>query len=267
MQNKKIVYIVAAVALGIVSIFLIHTQLQEKERVIRQLYESGKLTEVVVARRDIPKTSPIRPNMVELIKVPANEVRPGAVTSVNSVLSKVATVDILTDQIIYSSMLRLPEQAQSVAQKIAPGKRAFTVAIDKISAVGGEIRSGDKVDIVGILGIPQQIGDQQIMQRVVMTLFENVAVLDAGSGEKGLDSITFALTAEETRILNYSLELGAIKLVLRSPLDAAAQGTFQPFTFESFMQKIYAAMGGRPQPPAMPQPPQKTEVEVYRGGN
>ncbi|MCF7887243.1 MAG: Flp pilus assembly protein CpaB [Candidatus Omnitrophica bacterium] len=259
MDKKKLINLGIGVILAIIAIFIINARLQERERMIQRLVQEGQITQVLVASKDIEKGQVIQENMLGFMKVPSKKLKSNALQSPESAVGKVAKVDILRKQEILSTMVELPEGSQSLSQKTPPGKKAYTISIDKISAVGGNIRPGNRVDVVTIMQLPQTQG------QTVMTLFEAAKVLQMGQGGRNLDSITLALTTEEIKILTFALQNGQIKLVLRSPLDEPEGTAFQPFTYQTFMQKIYNAMGINPQESPVPEK-KEPEVEIYRGG-
>lgn len=264
-MNKRFINLAVALVLGIIAIFFINTHLQKQEGVISQLVQQGKLAEVVMSNRDIPKGTVIQKNMVDIAKVSSADLTPGYLKSFDSVIGKVAIVDILKDQYIYASMIQLTQQEQTLSQNTPRGKRAYTIEIDKISAVGGMIKANDKVDIIGIL--PQGGGPDK---NVILTLLEDIKVLSLGTqGEK--ETITIAVSSEEIKILLWALEAGRIKFVLRSPLDTAQEGTLKPFTYEQFVQKVQRASGMIEQPRSSQTQQQQEKkqpkpVEIYKGG-
>lgn len=258
MDKKKFINLGIGVVLAIIAIVIINARLQERENIIQRLIQEGNVAQVLVASRDIKKGEVIRENMLGFVKIRSENLKNNALQSPESAVGKVAKVDILQKQEILSTMVTLPEGTQSLSQKTPPGKKAYTISIDKISAVGGNIRPGNKVDVVSIMQLPQTQG------QTVMTLFEAARVLQMGQGGKNLDSITLALTSEEIKVLTFALQNGQIKLVLRSPLDEPEGTAFQPFTYQAFMQKIYNAMGIQPQQGPVQQKP---DVEIYRGGS
>ncbi len=267
MDRKRFINLAIGVILAVVAVSLISIRSQEKDKVIRNLITRGELTEVVAATQDIPKNKVIRSNMVSLVRVVTKDLQQGALKSIDSVIGKLADVDILKDQYIYSNMVRFSRSAETLSQKTPSGKRAFTISIDRISAVGGLIKAGDRIDVVGMVNIPQVAGGKQSTQKVVLTLFENAKVLYVDEGSKSQRTVTLALIPEEIKILTYALELGQIKLVLRPPLDTSEEGSFKPFTFETFMQKIYKAINFDPTRVAPPAPKkEEPKVEIYRGG-
>jgi pilus assembly protein CpaB len=260
MDKKKLINLGIGVILAIIAIFIINARLQERERIIQRLIQEGQIAQVLVASQDIEKGQVIQEDMLGFMKVPSKNLKSNALQSPESAVGKIARVDILRKQEILSTMVELPEGSQSLSQKTPPGKKAYTISIDKISAVGGNIKAGDRVDVIGIMQLPQTQG------QTVMILFEGAKVLQTGGGGRNLESITLALSSEEIRVLTFSLQNGKVKLVLRSPLDENRGDVFQPFTYQTFMQKIYNAMGINPQESPVPQE-KKPNVEIYRGGS
>ena len=265
MERKKLIPLVVAIVLGALAVFMINSHFQQQNAVIQRLISEGRITRVVIATTDIKRGELIRDNMITLVQIATKDKQPGAIESPESLIGKVASTGILQKQQILSSMVEFPEGRMILSEKTPPGKKAYTISIDNISAVGGQIRNGDRIDVIGVMRIPQNIGGKTITQEIILTLFENAKVLDTELAGKGLNSITLALTGDEIKILTFALENGKVKLVLRSPLDTAEEGALKPFTFDTFLQKMYAAMGISPTAPKQA-PVQKKGVEIFRGG-
>ncbi len=113
-----------------------------------------------------------------------------------------------------------------------PGKRAMTVMIDSLSAVGGLINPGDFVDILADLLVPNA-QDPQEKTPITSVLFQNVQVLAVNSNFKPVGSaltyqqqeksrslnITLALSPEEVGLITFTQKYGQLKLALRSPVE------------------------------------------------
>lgn len=259
MDKKKVINLGIGILLAVVAIMIINNRLQERERMIRRLIQEGEVVEVLVASQDIRKGEVVRENMLGFMRTHSSELKPNALRSPESAIGKVARVDILPRQEILANMLKLPTDTQVLSQRTPRGRRAYTISIDRVSAVGGNVKAGDRVDVVGIMQLPQTPG------QTVMTLFEGARVLTVEEAGRNLDSITLALTSDEIKALTFALENGKVKLVLRSPLDEPEGIAFQPFTYDTFIQKIYQAMGISldDMPVEVPEDP---GVEIYRGG-
>ena len=261
MMNKKIIYLVTGIIIAAVAVFLINQKVSNLQQIVNQLTRQGRLATVIVAAHDIPKETIIKARMLRRAKVPTKTVSSGVIRDPGSVIGKVARVDIMRNQYIYTNMLRLPRQANTLAQRTPRGKRAVTVDVDIISAVGGLIKPLDHVDVIGIINIPQNVGGKTYNQQLVLTLFQNIEVL-AAQRTKSKVNITLALTADEAKLLRYVLQIGKIELALRAPLDMSKDAT-PPVSYETLMRKIYEMMGVNPN---VAPKPKKKEIEVYKGG-
>lgn len=270
-MKKRIIGLIVGLGLAVIAVVIIHAQIQEREQVIRQLVVDGELSEVTVAARNISRGSVIGRGDVALVRAPTRELGPGIVRDPSAIIGTTAAADILREQPIYSSMVRLSPEVErevGVAQRIRGTRRAFTMSIDNIAAVGGQIRTGDRVDVIGSIQIPVTRDGRREAERAILTLFENIEVLNVGRSREAINSVTLSLTSEEVKILNYALEMGKVRLVLRSPAHIAEEGiAMQPFTFSNFMHKMHERMGIQP----MVEPEPEVEItppaiEIYRGG-
>lgn len=121
------------------------------------------------------------------------------------------------------------EVKTSFALRTPPGKRAVTILIDSLSAVGGLVNPGDFVDIIGHLNVPDQMDPKKTAERVISVLFQNVEVLAVGtnfmpsgnvaayeSQQKSRSlNVTLALEPEEASLLAFSQANGKLQMVLR----------------------------------------------------
>lgn len=115
-----------------------------------------------------------------------------------------------------------------------PGKRALTVEISSLAAVGGLVNPGDYVDIIAHLRIPEGGNTKtKKIENVTSVLFQDIQVLAVGTNYKPVANaltyaaqqkakklkVTLALTSEEAALLSFSEENGTLQLSLRSPSE------------------------------------------------
>ena len=73
--------------------------------------------------------------------------------------------------------MNLPGE-QGISPLIPEGLRACTIPVNEVTGVGGHIRNGDTVDIIGTF---RTLGEKRIVKDLeAVTLFQNVAVLATG---------------------------------------------------------------------------------------
>jgi Flp pilus assembly protein CpaB len=117
------------------------------------------------------------------------------------------------------------------------GKRATTIMIDSLSAVGGLIKPGDFVDIVADLKITEERDDKGYIissaKEITSIIFQNVQVLAVGANFKPVGdekvyqqqqkarslNVTLALDPEEVGLLLFSQKYGKLQMALRPPQE------------------------------------------------
>lgn len=272
---KKYLPLIIAAILGLIATFLVNVYIQQQaEEAKRGIIETQKnLSTVVIAIQDIPAGATISEGMVKEETVNVGMLQPRAATTLDRVLNKITVAPISKDEQILLNKLTVGGQEFSLSAKIPAGKRAITIPVDNISSVGGMIRPGDHVDVVGIVPIPGIGPDgKQVNQMTNMPLFQNVLVLAvgqdfataAGTQKQAAVSpiITFALSPQEANLIAFVQEQGKIRLILRSPQDATVQPAV-PATWDTLLRTVMPQAFQEAQKEA-PKANQK-QVEIIRG--
>jgi len=117
----------------------------------------------------------------------------------------------------------------SLALRTPPGKRAVTLKMDSLVAVGGLVNPGDYVDIISHLNVPAR--DPKAKDKkdsVTAMIFQNIQILAINTNidqpgtyaeqqkDPGL-KVTVAVTPEEASLLVFAEKNGKLELALRSP--------------------------------------------------
>ena len=212
------------------------------------LWQSEPLV-TLVAVRDIPADFKLDETMVEIQQVPRKWRQPKALSSVEDILGQITADPILQGEQVMSTKLVRADDA-GLAYFVQKKYRAVAIAADDVSAVGGHLKPGNTVDVVGTFDFGQ--GDKSDMRTV--TLFQNVRVLAVGgdtgrpttatirtSADLGADAdadllgndrraeasrseqartVTVELTPNEAQKLLLAQELGQLSLTLRSLWEA-----------------------------------------------
>jgi Flp pilus assembly protein CpaB len=181
--------------------------------------------------------------------------------------------------------------AGSFSVKTPAGKRAFTIMIDSLSAVGGLINSGDYVDILAQLQVPK--GEGKGSETVTAVLFQNLQILSIGTNFSPIGSqpqyenqqraqtlyITLALSPEEVGLLTFAQAHGKLQLTLRSPtekgkknIDVASWQTLATFVKENqgldlivpAAEKVGAKISDT-KPAAQPEQP-AADIQIFKSG-
>ncbi len=170
--------------------------------------------------------------------------------------------------------------------KTPPGKRAMTILIDSLSAVGGLINPGDFVDVIGELEAKEQAeGDKPT--KITSVIMQNVQVLAIGTNFQPVGNslvyqaqqrtkalnVTLALSPEETGLITFAQANGKLQLTLRSPSEQRTQ-SLQVASWETLADYVLERQGTQIDLSNQNKNIEETEsseevgsfVQVYRGG-
>jgi len=298
-MRKKLPLIIGIV-LALVAAYLIKVYTdQQRSAVIadanRKLAKlQSEQVSILVASRDLPKGSVLDRNSVETIIVLKQYVQPQAATSLDRVSGMFAVVPISKgEQITLNKFISAKaagiSNESSLAMVTPIGKRAVTISVDSIAAVGGMVRPGDYVDVVAMISVPvTNTQGKQTSQPAAVPLFQNVLVLAIGQNisasfpqddedkrskkSSKADSsplITLALNPKDANLLGFIQDQGKIRLALRSPSDAKIEQV-SPASWDSVFQYLApvetdevktkkAELSKESEP--------ESYVEIYRGTN
>jgi len=286
--------VVALVATYLIKIYTDQQRLAVIADANRKLSKiQSEQTPILVAAKDMPKGSTLDKDNVTVTIVSNQYVQPQAATSLDRVSGMLAAVPISKgEQITLNKLVSVRDIASSGASlsMVTPiGKRAVTISVDNISAVGGMIRPGDYVDVVAMITVPVTTAQgKQSTQATSVSLFQNVLVLaigqdmaTSGQQQSAVESrykkeekrvmdfsvITLALTPKESNLLGFVQDQGKIRLALRSPADAKIE-RIQSDSWDSLFQYLMPpeVVEAKDREAKEKKPPE-SYVEIYRGLN
>jgi len=288
MPRQRIVLIIGVVlALGAVFMTMIYIDQQRKiDRVrLQKNWENlqANQTAVLVAKKDIPKGSPVDETMFTTEIMVNKYVQPQAVTSMDRIAGMLTIAPISKgEQISLTKLSNLKNEG--VLSEVTPvGKRAITISVDNISALAGMIKAGDYVDVIAMLPDAMVTPEgKQVVQTTAISLFQNVLILAVGQetgtapvqaksryakegGEKKESSplITLALEPKEANLITYVQEVGRIRLVLRSPADSKIED-LKPANWNALLEYL-ASKNPAPKQEEKEESKPTGYVEIYRG--
>lgn len=172
----------------------------------------------------------------------------------------------------------------SLALRTPAGKRAVTVRVDSLSAVGGMVNPGDFIDIFANLDMPNpETGKTTTVSSMV---FQNIQILAVGTNLQNTGgyekqqaaralNLTLALTPEEAGLMAFIQSHGKMKLFLRAPAETETE-ILQTATWSSLADYVFEKQGTElavPRQRTMIQPlptEDKEEVkpfiQIFQGG-
>ncbi|MDD2211515.1 MAG: Flp pilus assembly protein CpaB [Clostridia bacterium] len=212
---KKLIFI--AFILSVITGFIGYNYLTNLEKKV-----AGQNMPVVVAKNQIPKHTIITAEMLDIIDLPQQAINPLSSSNTDSIIGKISKETIEpAEQILKTKISNAEEKNSGLSYTIAQGYRALTVKTDEVSGVAGEIKKGDRVDIVATM-LGEVNGQKVVTSRMIV---ENLEVLEVGmkSTDKNAartnTSVTLSVLAADVLKINYALSEGKYRLVLRSVVE------------------------------------------------
>lgn len=240
MQEKRRrgwVLTAAAIFFALIAGFLFFNYLNILERTI------GDRVSVIVAADGIPARTLITLDMLAEEELPKSFVHDSYFFSVTDLaIGFVASTDIEPGQIIQRNMV-------DANAGLEPGLRAVSLNTDQVSSVGGNVRPGNRVDVVVSFVGESEVGQTQVLLEDVKVIAVN-NLLPSGNDalpggvsanrflpDGGLvkDSVvTLALTPADAAELIYMTNFGLdVRLIIRR-LDEPESRPVAPITIDDF---------------------------------
>ncbi|WP_096787453.1 Flp pilus assembly protein CpaB [Rhodobacter sp. CZR27] len=223
------------------------------------------MVQVIVANRDIPFGMEIQPSMLKVIAWPKEALPPAAVTDAKMLLPaegqqpRRALKSISQGEIVLTSKVSGYGQKVTLVQNLAPNTRAMAIKVDAVTAVGGLVTPGDRVDIV--------LTQSQSGGLSATTILQNIRIVgvDQQTDERTEQSavartVTVEVTPEQGQALALAQKAGTLSLTLRT-LDAEPNRQLDSVALEDILNA--------PPPPAVDAPapePVRTRIKVRRAG-
>jgi pilus assembly protein CpaB len=186
----------------------------------------GEPVEVLVVSAPIRAGEPLDEARLGTREVPSGWVDPRAIPAarLRDVLGLAVSVDLEpgTGLAWTDCAGRLDPAAEDLARLVGPGERAMAIPVDGSLSLGGMLRPGHRVDILGTFQRGERRGE-----RVTVTLLQNVTVLATGRAVRGAGAaeearfrtVTLSVGMEESQLLAFATTQGSLSLVLRGQQD------------------------------------------------
>jgi pilus assembly protein CpaB len=230
----------------------------------------AKLTQVVVAARDLPVGTFLQEQDVTVVPWPAQAVPAGYTTQVSDAVGRGIIAAVSANEPLLASKLAERGSGGGLPIVIPEGMRAMSIAVDQVVGVAGFVLPGTRVDVLLTIQPPDQ--DETITQIIL----QNLTVLTAGQitqkNEAGepivVNVVTVMVDPDQAERLSLASSQGRIQLALRNMLDVDA-ATTEGIRVSGLLDRPSA-----PRPvrrtvvrSTSPAPRQQPSViEIYKGG-
>ena len=218
---------------------------------------------VVIATADIPMSTRIRAEQVNVVKKPPADVLPGAFSDVSQVVGQVARAPIANSAQVTSQAIN-PPQGVITNINCPVTLRCLAVQVDQVSGVGTVIKTGDYVDMVigiaadkfPVITLNPTDNSVQVLAGLnntsVKLLLQGLQVMgtllppaappattggatpppSTGGGPTTLNGqsqiVILAVTAQQAEVVKFAQLDGSVTLALRSIDDFVDPATGQP---------------------------------------
>jgi pilus assembly protein CpaB len=237
---------------------------------------------VVFAIADIQRGEVIKETMLELRKVPIDQVNPGGLETLADAIDRSAHLPMLKGDVVSEAKLSPKGSGAGMAALIRPGMRAFTIQTPSLSSsLAGFLLPGNRVDVLFTITSSGDL-DDRMGGAATTTLLQNIEILavhttvDTPAANK-IDpnearSVTLLVKPDEAALLDLGQNKGTLHLSLRNPQDAGNAVT-KPATMADIQlprvkkpASIPTAVAARPLPTPPPAPPRPSlTVRTLRG--
>lgn len=175
---------------------------------------------VVVAAVDIKENAVISETQLVEKSISKQDLVLGYASSKKDIVGKIAKDNIYKNQQISNKNLVQASDKDKLSVTIPKGYRAVTVKVDKVSGVGGHIKTGDFVDVIAFIQPPDS------KNKEVRMIFQSIEVIDDGSKENSSQEesyMTLCMRPVDAERLFLMGEISKIKFMLKSPIDKEIQ--------------------------------------------
>ncbi len=241
-------------------------QVEKEKQDLKREYESklaatrrysGKTLRVVVAKKDISAGDLITSEVVELKNVPSSLKAPMSAGSLDAVIGKLASSNIVAGEQIMLNRIISPKAQQSSI--VPPGTRLVTVQVEQLDLFKF-LRPGDHVDIALMFQLPQSnvvtsglfqdVTVKAINGRISYSIPTHKSHPDQKAIQKRVSveekpksisvnpnkgTLSFALPQKDAAVLFMASKLGKIEIYPRSSFDPD-KTKLPPITADSVLQ-------------------------------
>lgn len=213
-----VTFVVAAILAGLAAAYAVRHL--SKPEVVESKPPATRMAKIVVAKFNLGQYARIIDDYVEEVSVPADQVPEGALTLKSRALYRLAKTTIAAGQPIRDQDLYEIGEVPLLSERLPPGYRAVTLAVDSKAAVNGMIQPDSLVDIT----LTVSNDHPEIGGMATLTLLRRVRVLatsrsrfpDWEDRPGDVRNITVAVTPEQANRLILAEKYGTLSVVLCS---------------------------------------------------
>jgi len=241
LRSRALLFFALAIFLAIVTVHFVRQRLNAPAPTVVVAPPSAA-TSVLVAANDLASgtllgTGDLRWQSWPDDRVDGNYIVKGK-GDMQSMVGAVVRSHIAAGEPVAAGMVIKPGERGFLAAVLAPGMDAVSAPISPVSAAGGLVLPGDRVDLIlehQIIdpstpgALPRLVGETVLVNLRVVAIDQSIGDVD----KKALDgrTVTFEVTPKQAETVEVAKQLGTLSLALRSvatgdPAIASAVGSY-----------------------------------------
>ena len=266
-RYRNVLLLVAALGLGALAAFGARGYISEQLAIERErLVPRRPMTQVVVARRDLPRGEVASADTMAVREVPAEYLSASAITPerFDGYAGARLTAPMRAGEPLLAASLEGADTA-TFSAKVREGIRAITIAVDEVNSLSGMLQPGDRIDL--LLSVRMPAGSSTpLAQEVTRALMQDLRVLATGRqvrpgnderNARAFTAITVEVSPVQAQKLVVAQRIGKLTAMLRNPRDRDE--------IEQRPMDVYGLLGLQPAVSA-PVVPAERPPEIIVGG-
>ena len=243
LQPRQLLMLAGGTAVAVfLVVYLALTGLAGKEAEVQKVtpvtQTQTAVTQVVVAKDDIPSRTVIQEDMLEIKELPVEAIPRGAMMNMHDVVGQPAASTIYAGDIVTLSKLIVDKNKVGFVGEIPENCRAVSVGISEITGVAGFAKPGDYVDVILVEKTNQGATSRFLLKNVLLLgINQDTAQEKSGAQNDKTKAkpatATLALQPDDMLQLISAAAIGDIYLALR-PFHTVDTGNFlETYTLRS----------------------------------
>jgi len=216
-KGRTFLLIAISGLLALSAAWMANNWLEKQNQPVQQV-EAEETTTVITAATNIPYSQKVQPQHLKSIEIPASLMPPGAATSNDELVGKLAQSDVVQGEILMAARFSENAEGSTLASLIEPKMRAITIRVNDVIGVAGFLLPGNRVDILHSRIIKKRAYTQTLLTDLKILAVDQTA----STNDKDpviVRAVTLEVTPDEAEVIVKARGEGPIQLSLRNPQD------------------------------------------------
>lgn len=227
MNARTIATLAVAIFLGIVAVVAVRAYLTSPTRNPQQPQGPQAQVAVVVAAKPIDRGLVLTPDVLRVVRYPADAAPTGAFQDVAQLTGagqagRIATRSMAANEAVLDSKITGPGGKLTLSTTVLPGMRAVSLRSSDVAGVAGFVLPGDHVDIL----LTRTIGSGDTAQTITQALAQNILVLGIDQSNNDEQdkpvvarAVTVMVTPLQAETISLAQAVGQVSFALRHVAD------------------------------------------------